>query len=128
MCTETTEAENILPEQETPRKPGRLPPILMISTTDFILLQSDLKDIKGAYEFQNTQNGTCIITKEMVDYLAMKSYLEKNNLHHFTFSQNIKKPIKAVIHHLPSDTTVEDTSNSLEDLCFYIIVRQMTAT
>jgi hypothetical protein len=28
----------------------------------------------------------------MVDYSAMKSYLEKNNLHYFIFSQNFKKP------------------------------------
>jgi hypothetical protein len=38
-------------------------------------------------------------------------------------------PIKAVILHLPSDTPVEDISNSLEDLGFNVInVRQMTAT
>jgi hypothetical protein len=51
----------------------------------------------------------------MADYSAMKSYLEKNNLHYFTFSQNSEKPIKAVIRHLP-DTPTEDISNSLEDL------------
>jgi hypothetical protein len=49
------------------------------STTNLIRLKSDLKDhIKGEYEFQYTQNGTHIITKEMVDYSAMKSYMEKN--------------------------------------------------
>lgn len=37
----------------------------------------------------------------MVDYLAMKSYLEKNNLHCFIFSINSEKPIKEIIHHLP---------------------------
>jgi hypothetical protein len=37
----------------------------------------------------------------MVDYSAMKFYLEKNNLHYFTFSPNSEKPIKAVIHHFP---------------------------
>jgi hypothetical protein len=42
-----------------------------------------------------------IITKEMAEYSAMKTYLEKNNLHYFTFSQNSEKPTKAVIHHLP---------------------------
>jgi hypothetical protein len=35
--------------------------------------------------------------------------------------------MKAVIHHLPPDTPVEDISNSLEDLGFNIIsVRQLT--
>jgi hypothetical protein len=37
----------------------------------------------------------------MANYSTMKSYLEKNNLHCFTFSPNSEKPIKAVIHHLP---------------------------
>jgi hypothetical protein len=39
----------------------------------------------------------------MVDYSAIKSCLGKNNFHYFTFSQNPKKPIKAVIRHLPPD-------------------------
>jgi hypothetical protein len=52
----------------------------------------------------------------MADYSAMKSYLEKNNLHCFTFSPNSKKHIKAVIHHLPSDMPVEGISNGLGDL------------
>jgi hypothetical protein len=65
----------------------------------------------------------------MADYSAMKSYLEKNNLHYFTICPNSKKPIKAVIHHLPTDTPVEDIFNRLQDLGFNVIsVRQMTAT
>jgi hypothetical protein len=39
----------------------------------------------------------------MADYSAMKSYLEKNDLHYSTFSPNSEKPMKAVIRHLPSD-------------------------
>jgi hypothetical protein len=38
-----------------------------------------------------------IITKEMADYSAVKSYLEKNNLNYFTFSLNSEKPVEAVI-------------------------------
>jgi hypothetical protein len=84
MDTETTGAENTLPEQESPKNLGRPPPIVMTSTTNLIHLQSDLKElVKGAYEFRNTRNGTRIITKEMADYSAMKSYLEKNNLPKF---------------------------------------------
>jgi hypothetical protein len=65
----------------------------------------------------------------MADYSAMKSYLEKSNLHYFTFSPNSKKPIKAVICHLPPDMPAEGISNRLENLGFNIInVRQMTAT
>jgi hypothetical protein len=34
--TETTRAENALPEQEALRKSGRLPPVVMTSTTNLI--------------------------------------------------------------------------------------------
>jgi hypothetical protein len=54
----------------------------------------------------------------MADYLAMKSYLEKYNLHYFTFSPNFENPIKAVIRHHPPGTPAEDISNSLESLGF----------
>jgi hypothetical protein len=81
MDTESTEKENILPEKEAPRKSDRPPPIVMTSTTNLIRLRSDLKEhVKGEHEFRNTRNGTRVITKEMADYSAMKSYLEKNNL------------------------------------------------
>jgi hypothetical protein len=91
LDTETTETENAVPEQEAPRKPGRPPPIVMASTANLIRLQSDLKNhVKGDYEFRNTRNGTRIFTKEMVDYSAMKSYLEKNNLHYILAPQTPK--------------------------------------
>jgi hypothetical protein len=86
----------------------------MTSTTNFIQLQRNLREqVKGEYKFQNTQNGTCIITKETADYAAMKSYLQKNDLHYFTFSPNSEKPIKTVICHLPPDMPVENNSNIL---------------
>jgi hypothetical protein len=57
MDTETTGAEKTLPKQEAPRKSGRPPPIVMTSTTNIIRPQSDLnEDVKGQYEFRNTQN------------------------------------------------------------------------
>jgi hypothetical protein len=63
----------------------------------------------------------------MADYSAMKSYLNKNNLQYFTFSQNSEKPIEALICHLPPDMPAEDISNSLEDLGVKVInVRQLT--
>jgi hypothetical protein len=88
MDTKTTGAENTLPEQEAPRKTDRPPPIVMSSTTNLIRLQSDLQDcVKGEYEYRNTRNETHIITKEMTEYSATKSYIEKNNFHYFTFPQ-----------------------------------------
>jgi hypothetical protein len=128
MDTEATGAQNALPEQEASRKSGRPPSIVMTSTTNLIRLQSDPKEhVKGVYEFRNTRNGTRIITKEMADHSAIKSYLEKNNLQCFTFSPNSENPTKAIICRLPPDTPAEDISNSLEDLGFNVInVRQLT--
>jgi hypothetical protein len=63
----------------------------------------------------------------MADYSGMKSNMEENKLHYFTFSTNSEKPIMTAIRHLPPDTPAEDTSNNLEDLGFNVIsVRQMT--
>jgi hypothetical protein len=65
----------------------------------------------------------------MADYSAIKCFLEKNNLHYFTFSPNSKKPIKAVICHLPADMSTEDIFNSLDNLAFNVInIRKMVAT
>jgi hypothetical protein len=44
MDTEITGAENSLPEQESPKQSGKLPPIVMTSTTNPIQLQSNLKE------------------------------------------------------------------------------------
>jgi hypothetical protein len=64
----------------------------------------------------------------MMDYSAIKSNLEENNLQYFTFSPKSEKPIKAVICHIPPDTPAEDISNSLQGLGFNIInVRQLMA-
>jgi hypothetical protein len=78
MDTETTGAENTLAELKASREPGRPTPIVTSSNTNLIRLQSDLKEqVKGEYEFRNTQNKTCIINKRNVGVLAMKSYMEK---------------------------------------------------
>jgi hypothetical protein len=115
MDMDTTGAENTLPEQETPREPSWPPPITMISTINLSRIQSNFKyHIKG--EFQNTRTGTRIMTKEVGDYSAIKSYLEKNKLHYFTFSSYSTKHTKAAICHLLPDMPVEDISNSLKDL------------
>jgi hypothetical protein len=48
MDMETTDTEYTLPKQEVPRKPGKLPPIMITSITNLIRIQSDLKDhVKG---------------------------------------------------------------------------------
>jgi hypothetical protein len=103
---------------------------MMTSTTNLIQLKSNVKDhIKGEYKFPKYTKWNPYLTKEMADCSAMKSYLQKCNLHYFTFTPNSQKPVKAVIRHLPPGTPAEDISDSLEDLGFNVInVRQMTAT
>jgi hypothetical protein len=130
MDTETTAAENALPEQEASRKSGKPPKIVMTSTTNFIRIQSDLEDhVNVQCKFRNRRSGTHIITKEMAEYSNMKCYLEENNPHYFTFSLNSENPVKAVIRHLLPDMPAENSSNSLEDLAFSVIyVTQVTVT
>jgi hypothetical protein len=60
--------------------------------------------------FRNIENGAHIITKEMADYSAMKSYLEKSKLHYIISppqKKKFEKPTKAVIHHLRPGTPAE---------------------
>jgi hypothetical protein len=68
--------------------------MVMTTTANLIRLETNLKEnVKGEYEFRNAKCGANIIIKGMADYSA-KSYLEKNNLHYFTFPPNFRKPIK----------------------------------
>jgi hypothetical protein len=68
---------------------------MMTSTINLIQFQSNLKDhIEGEYNFLNTRNGTRIITKEVTDYSAMKSHLEKNNVHYFDLLPKFRKACK----------------------------------
>jgi hypothetical protein len=65
----------------------------------------------------------------MVDYSAMKSYPEENNLQYVTFPPNSEKSVKSQICHLHPDTPAEVVSNNLEALGFNIInVRQLTTS
>jgi hypothetical protein len=64
----------------------------------------------------------------MADYSAMKYYLEKNNLHYFTFSQNSEKPIKAVTVTFLLTRQWKVFPTALGTKAHLINVRQMTAT
>lgn len=100
----------------------------MTSITKLIQIQSDLKEhAKGEYNFRNTHNGTRIITKEIADYSAIKSYMKNNNLQYFTLCPDSEQPIEAVLRHLSPDTSAEEICNSSEDLDFNVInLRQLT--
>jgi hypothetical protein len=116
-------------EEAVPGKTGRPPPIVLTSATNLIHLQKQLKGVlKDNSEFHSIRNETRIITKTMADFSAFKSYLEKNNLAYFTFYPKTLKPIKAVIHYLPLNTSAEDISDGLVSMGFDVVrVKQMTA-
>jgi hypothetical protein len=65
----------------------------------------------------------------MVDFLAIKSHFEGNNLSFFTFYPKSEKPIKAVIRYLEQNTPVVDICDGLVSLGFDVIsVKQITTT
>jgi hypothetical protein len=65
----------------------------------------------------------------VVDFQAIKSQFEENNLSFFTFYSIAERPIKAVIRHLPHNTTANDICDGLVSLGFDVIsVKQMTTT
>jgi hypothetical protein len=117
-ATETTADEG---QKPTPKKSSKLPPIIITSTVNLIRLQKDLQSIyKAPFELRNTKNGTRVLTKDLDDYTKIRQHFEQNNLSYFTFYTKSEKPLKAVIRHLPSDTTVEVIANGLQSLGFTV--------
>jgi hypothetical protein len=113
-----------------PKKSSRPPPIVLTSAANLIQLQKQLKVVtRENFELRNTRNGTRVVTKDMVDYLAVKAYFEQHFLSYFTFYPKSEKPIKAVLRHLPSNTPAQDISDGLVDLGFDVVsVKQMSST
>jgi hypothetical protein len=65
----------------------------------------------------------------MEDFTAIKKHLESTNLSYFTYFPKSKKPIKAVIRYLPSNTPAQDICDGLTDLGFdSISVKPMSST
>jgi hypothetical protein len=91
-----------------------------------------LKNLKGVarqnFELRNIRSGTRVVTKDMVDYQAVRAHFDQNSLTYFTFFPKSEKPVKAVIRHLPSNTPAKDISDGLVDLGFDVIsVKQMSS-
>jgi hypothetical protein len=130
MDTDSSSAEAIPQEEAVPGKTGRPLPIVITAATNLMQLQKVIKSVvKENFEFRNTRNGTRVITKTLADFAAVKSHLEANKRPYFTFYPKYLKPFKAVIRHLPMNTTAEDISEGLMKLGFDIIsVKQMTST
>jgi hypothetical protein len=109
-------------EATTTAKTGRPPPIVLTFAVNLIQLQKQLKNVvKEDFEFCNTRNETRIIIRGMVDFLAVKSHFEKNNLFYFTFYPKSEKPIKVVIRHMQHNTPAEDICDGLASLGFNVI-------
>jgi hypothetical protein len=76
-------------EEAVPAKAGRPPPIFLTSATNLMQLQKQLKGVaKQVFEFRNTQNGTRVITKGMVEFEAVKLHFEFIYLSFYSFSQS----------------------------------------
>jgi hypothetical protein len=128
METDSSRSEATSNEEAVPGKTGRPPPIILTSTTNLIPLQKQLRSVvKQDVEFRSTRNGTRVITRSMADFQSVKFHLDA--LTCTRSIPNLKNPMKAVIRHLPHNTSAEDISDGLVSLGFYVIsVKQMTAT
>jgi hypothetical protein len=110
-----------------PEKSGRPLPVILTSVDNLIQLQKHLKGVAHqTFEFRNNMKGTTIVTEDMVDYQAVKSYFGKNFFSYYTFYLKSAKPIKAVVRQLPSNTTAQDISDGQVVLDFDVIsVKQL---
>jgi hypothetical protein len=129
MDTNSSSTEGTPQEDAVPGETGRPPPIVITTATNLMQLQEVIKSlVKEILEFRNTRNGTRVITKTLADFAAVKSNLETQNLPCFTFYIKPLKAIKVIIHHLPVNTPVEDTSDELMGLGFNIFsVKQISS-
>jgi hypothetical protein len=84
------------PQQQSTSKSGRPPLIVLTSpTTNLMQLQRKFKGVVvGSFRFRNTRKGTRIVTKEMADFSAIKTFLEEKKLSYFTFSPKSENPSK----------------------------------
>jgi hypothetical protein len=92
METDAPVTEPIPPGAAAQGKTEMPPPIELASTINLIHLQKQLKGVaKDNFEFRNIRNGTKVVTKDMVDYQAVKNYLNTQSLPYFTFHTKIHK-------------------------------------
>jgi hypothetical protein len=84
--------------------------------------------VTGEFFFWNTASGTQITTKSVADYETIQNLLSQKGLPFFSFYTKGDKPVKAVIRHLPNNTSSEDITVPVQDLGYEVIsVKQMTA-
>jgi hypothetical protein len=129
MDTDAPVTETRTDEASVPSKAARPLPIILTSAANLIQLQKKLKGVaRQSFELCNTRSGTRVVTKDKVDYQAVKAQFTEHNLAFFTFSPKSEKPVKEVIRHLPSNTPAKDISDGLVDLGFDVVsVKQMSS-
>jgi hypothetical protein len=98
------------------------PPTVLTSEANLICLQSELKSVLSReFLFRKTATGTRVTTKSMMDYNATQNCLTMKNLHVFTFYTKADKTVKALIRHLPDNTSAEDTIVALQEIEYDVI-------
>jgi hypothetical protein len=130
MDTDSGGLEESTQKEVVQGKTGRPPPIILMSSENLIQLQKQLKNVvKDDFEFRSTRSGTRVFTKGMADFEAVKAHFSQNNLSYVFFFPKAQKPVKAVIRHLPPNTSAEDISDGLVNRGFDVVrVKQMTTT
>jgi hypothetical protein len=116
-------------DQGTTSQAGRPPPIILTSAMNLLQFQKSIKGIvKGSFEFRSTKHGTRVLTREMADFSAIKSFFLSKKFSFYTYFPKSQKPIKVVIRYLPPNTPADEICEALVELGFDTIsVRQMTS-
>jgi hypothetical protein len=95
LVEESTEKPDRKAQQASSSKSGRPPPIMLTSIINLMQLQRQIKGfVTGNFEFRNTRSETRIVMKEMADFSAIKTNLEKSNLSYFTLFLSLKNTLK----------------------------------
>jgi hypothetical protein len=92
MDTDAPDAQSSAEEVAAPKKSARPPPIVLTSAANLIRLQKLKGVARQNFELRNTRTGTRVVTKDMVDYQAVKAHFTENSLAYFTFSLNLRNP------------------------------------
>jgi hypothetical protein len=120
-------------EEAVPGQIGKLPPIILTSTTNLIQFRKQVQTVViENFEFRSTRNGTSV-TREpwrISNPLNPTSTPVTCPITRSTPNpKKKKKPMKAVIRHLPHNTPAEDISDGLVNLGFDVIrVKQKIVT
>jgi hypothetical protein len=86
----------------------RPPRINLTSPVNIISFQQDIKHTAQEFSMRTTGAGIRIATHYTTDHTAILSYLSRHNFSHFTLYSHCDKPIKAVIRHLPINTSSQE--------------------